>query len=428
MRFVKLCLGRLLARYVRQFFRTNSHIKLVAVVGSVGKTSTKSTIVDLLTTKYRVRTNRGNFNAALSAPLEILAVESPANPRRLADWIDVVKKARMSARQHHDIDIVVQEFGIDHPGEMAQFARYLQPDITVVTAISPEHMEFFGNLTTVAQEEFGLSHVSRKTLYNKEDIRPEFATCATSPVVMSYGTSEEATYRMRAGTFQPGRGFACQFTYADHASQPFVMPVIGIHQLRIAAGAAAVALELGVSMKMVVRSLARFRAVAGRMSILPGMKGATIIDDTYNASPLAVTSALETLYRLPTKRKIAVLGDMNELGKMTQLEHEAIGKLCDPKKLYCVVTVGPLAQQFLAPAATQRGCRVLSFATALQAVPTLKKLTGQDAVFLFKGSQGGIYLEEAVKPLLKNPHDASKLVRQSAEWLQRKQAFFDQKS
>ena len=202
------------------------------------------------------------------------------------------------------------------------------------------------------------------------------------------------------------------------------MPVVAKHQLRIAAGAAAVALEFNLDVESVITALENFTPVSGRMNLLSGINGSTIIDDSYNSSPLAAKSALETLYQLPAKTKIAVLGDMNELGDTTASEHRTLGTLCDPAQLSHVITVGSNAATFLAPAAQDNGCTVTSFDTAIDAVELLQSLAHQDTVLLFKGSQGGVYLEEAIKPLLESSKDTEKLVRQSKEWLSKKQAFF----
>lgn len=425
MRFFQFVVARLLARAVRTFFRTNPHIRLVAVVGSVGKTSTKSTIVDILGTTKNVRTNRGNFNAAFSAPLEMLGVDGPDNPRSISGWLTTLRRAYRSARQSHDIDVIVQEFGIDHPGEMAAFGRYVRPDILVVTAISPEHMEFFGDLETVAREEFALSAQSAVTLYNRDDIAPAFVNCAASRRVISYGTEPGADCCITTEAFAHGKGYTCRLTRGGQTSRAFLMPVVAPHQLRIAAGAAAVALEFGLAIERVITALEQFTPVPGRMNLLAGIHGATLIDDSYNSSPLAAASALHALYRLPAAAKIAVLGDMNELGDTTEAEHRALGTLCDPHHLTHLITVGPNTRRFLAPAAAAAGCTVTSFDKATEAVALLKSLAQKDSILLFKGSQGGIYLEEALKPLLKHSIDSTKLVRQSPEWLEKKRAFFD---
>lgn len=427
MKLFKYLVLRSLQASVRRLFRTNPSIKLIAVVGSVGKTSTKSAIVDILSTKNRIRTNRGNFNAELSAPLEILGVDGPANPRSLTGWLRTIISARRASTIHHDIDIIVQECGIDRPGEMAAFASYLRPDITIITAVSPEHMEFFGDITTVAHEEFGLSSVSKLVIYNHDDIDPSFTTLTGKTPTVSYGTKEGADCRLTT-TSASSDGFVCRLSHLNNTSHQFTIPVLGTHQLRIVAGAAAVALESGMKLADIITVLEQLKPVPGRMQPLPGVNGSLLIDDSYNSSPLAAASALQTLYSLPQAHKIAILGDMNELGNTTEAEHQALGRLCNPKQLTHLITVGPMARHHLAPAAKANGCTVTSFTTAPEAAELLSKLAVADTALLFKGSQGNIYLEEAIKPLLNNPDDSQKLVRQSPEWLKKKQKFFNQQT
>ena len=354
----------------------------------------------------------------------MLGIDGPKNPRSITDWLSTIYRAYRSARQLHDINVIVQEFGIDHPGEMAAFGRYVHPDVLVVTAISPEHMEFFGNLKTVAQEEFALSSHSIVTLYNRDDINSGFIAFANSERNLSYSTEPDADYYITAHQFNHSQGYTCTLTHGEQTSRECIMPVVAKHQLRIAAGAAAVALEFNLDVESVITALENFTPVPGRMNLLSGINGSMLIDDSYNSSPLAAKSALETLYQLPAKTKIAVLGDMNELGNTTASEHRTLGTLCDPAHLSHVITVGPNAATFLAPAAKDNGCTVTSFDKATDAVELLQSLARQDTVLLFKGSQGGVYLEEAIKPLLKSSKDTEKLVRQSKEWRRKKQTFF----
>ncbi|NCQ53926.1 hypothetical protein GW791_00510, partial [Candidatus Saccharibacteria bacterium] len=130
------------------------------------------------------------------------------------------------------------------------------------------------------------------------------------------------------------------------------------------------------------------------------------------------------LYKLSVPQRIAVLGSMNELGQTSQVEHEALGKLCDPNGLAWVITVGDEAEKYLAPAARARGCQVKSFKNAVQAGAFVRGVMEEGAAILFKGSQGGIYLEEAVKVVLHSTSDETKLVRQSIDWMVTKTAFF----
>jgi UDP-N-acetylmuramoyl-tripeptide--D-alanyl-D-alanine ligase len=153
------------------------------------------------------------------------------------------------------------------------------------------------------------------------------------------------------------------------------------------------------------------------MRTFSGVRGSLIIDDTYNASPEAVVAALDTLYEVPSKQKIAVLGQMNELGSFSESLHEQVGKHCDPKKLQLLVTVGNDANTYLADAAEKRGCKVMRCPTAYHAADVVLPLLKKGSVLLVKGSEGGIFLEEAVKELLENADDAKQLVRQSRTWM-----------
>ena len=149
-----------------------------------------------------------------------------------------------------------------------------------------------------------------------------------------------------------------------------------------------------------------------------------IIDDSYNSSPLAAACSLRELYLLLAPQHIAVLGDMNELGDSSQAEHAALGTLCDPEHLDWVVTVGNQAEKFLAPAAKLRGCQVRSFKDSISAGAFVRSVIDDNAAILFKGSEGGIFLEEAIKVVLHSSSDELRLVRQSPEWIARKNAFF----
>ncbi len=202
--------------------------------------------------------------------------------------------------------------------------------------------------------------------------------------------------------------------------------MLGEHNLRPAVAAGAVGAKLSMTLEEITKGLEKVRAVAGRMNVLRGVQDSFILDDTYNSSPLATTSALQTLYSLNVPSRIAVLGSMNELGASSAVEHEALGMLCDPAQLAWVITVGDDAEKYLAPTAKSRGCQVRSFKTALEAGAFVHKVLEPGAAILFKGSQGGVFLEEAVKVVLHDTADEAKLVRQSDSWLAQKERFFAQ--
>ena len=161
------------------------------------------------------------------------------------------------------------------------------------------------------------------------------------------------------------------------------------------------------------------------MQLLRGLENSTIIDDTYNASPLAVQAALTALMATEASQRIAILGSMNELGKTSAQAHEKIGSLCDSAKLDWVITIGEEAEKHLAPAALKNGCQVRSFLSPYQAGGFVHSILKPRAVILAKGSQNGVYAEEAVKVLLHSTEDEEKLVRQTPAWLKKKDDQFD---
>lgn len=415
-----------LENYVLQYFKAHPEVKLVAVAGSVGKTSTKVAIATVLAHSHRVRLHEGNHNTGISAPLAILGIQYPANIKSIGAWLSVFRAARRRIKDPTDVDVIVQELGIDKAGDMAEFSKYLRPDIAVVTAVTPEHMEFFGTIETVAQEELSVANFSQIAIINRDDIEGRFADFLTNAAISTYGTTAAAEYRFEIDEFTLENG------YTGHVIAPeFTEPVsasihlAGEHSLRPAMAAVTVAIKIGMLPAEIAAGLADIQAVPGRMNILRGVQGSTIIDDSYNSSPAAADAALRTLYGIDAPQRIAILGSMNELGVSSAEEHKKLGAFCDPGLLAWVLTIGEEAEKYLAPAARARGCQVKSFRSAIDAGSFAHSVLDDDAVVLVKGSQGNIYAEEAIKIILHTTHDGHELVRQSPEWLATKQHFFE---
>jgi UDP-N-acetylmuramoyl-tripeptide--D-alanyl-D-alanine ligase len=414
-----------LERYVKKYFKSHPEVKLVAITGSVGKTSTKFAIATVLQQHFRVRFHGGNHNSELSAPLAIMGIEYPDDIKSVAQWSRVRKamKARISAPS--DVDVIVQELGTDRIGQIPHFGTYLKPDIGVVTAVSPEHMEYFKTIDAVAKEELYISKYSKQVLINGDDIEQRFHYLAENKLVNTYGVASTNEYYFSYDEFNLDKGYVGKIEATEISKGiPADLMVFGSHSIRPVVAAAAIGIKLGMTSEEITRGIAKVHPVYGRMNILPGKNGIKIIDDSYNSSPLALKAALDTLYNLKITNNIAVIGDMNELGDSAASEHQIAASLCDPRKLSLVVTVGKLTKSFLAPAATLKGCKVLSFDNSKQAGEYLLKNAPENSTILFKGSEGGIYLEEAIKPLLKSPQLNINLVRQSATWLKRKDEFF----
>jgi len=401
---------RKLEKYVVKYFRKHPEVKLVVVAGSVGKTSTKRAIATLLSQRYRVALHEGNHNTPMSVPVAILGINYPGDVHSIGAWISVLRAARERIKEPTGVDVIIAEIGADHPGDIVAFGKYLKPYIGVVTAVTPEHMEFFNSIEAVAQEELATGNFSQMAIINRDDIDGRFANFLTNPNVDTYGTSGAAEYRFEVEDFTVDAGYKGAVIMPELEQPiPVNLKVVGEHSIRPAMGAVAVAAKMGLMPDEIAKGLALIRPVPGRMNILRGIEESIIIDDTYNSSPLAASSALQALYGLQTPQRIAILGSMNELGTSSATEHEKIGLMCDPMMLSWVITIGEEAEKYLAPAARRRGCQVRSFKSAIEA--------GGFA------HQGGIYAEEAVKVLCMMDDD-TKLVRQSPEWMQTKDEFF----
>ncbi len=420
-RFIQIQLENL----VRSYFKKHPEVKLVAVAGSVGKTSTKTAIATVLSKKFRVRMLEGNHNTHMSAPLGILGIDYPENVHSPFAWVRVLRAARRRINEPADVDVIVQELGTDRPGEIAHFGTYLRPAVGVVTAVTPEHMEFFNDIETVAQEELALANFSELAVINRDDIDGRFSDFLTNQNIDTYGTTAAAEYRIEVKDFDVQHGYDAWLVMSGFAeTYPANIRVIGEHSLRPIAGAVAVAVKLGMGPHDIVSGVEDVVPVPGRMNLLRGAEKTVLIDDTYNSSPASAEAALQTLYGMQAPQRIAILGSMNELGNSSAAEHETLGRLCDPSLLAWVVTVGIEAEKYLAPAAKARGCQVRSFASAIDAGAFVRSVMEEGAAILAKGSQGDIYCEESLKLLLHATADDHKLVRQSPAWIRTKNEFF----
>lgn len=417
----------MLERYVVKYFKKHPEVKLIVVAGSVGKTSTKRAIASVLSQRFRVALEEGNHNTHLSAPLAILGVRYPDDVKSIKAWLSVFRAVRERIKMPTGTDVIIQEIGADHPGDIAHFGKYLRPYIAVVTAVTSEHMEFFKEMDAVAKEELTAANFSELAVINRDDIEGQYAKFLTNPNLSTYGTTGVAEYHFETQNFTPEKGYEGLVISPEFEPIAVTVKVVGEHSLRPVMGAVAVAIKMGMTAEEIVAGLKIIKPVPGRMNILKGQRDTTIIDDSYNSSPIAASAALQALYNLPAPQRIAVLGDMNELGDLSKTEHEKLGNLCDPNLLSWVVTIGEKAEKYLAPAARLRGCQVRSFKNAIDAGAFVHSVIEAGAVVLVKGSQGGIYSEETVKVLC-NMDQTNELVRQSPKWLQIKTNFFSKVS
>lgn len=405
----KAFICRLLERQVEELRRKND-FRVVAVTGSVGKTSTKLAIAKTLAKTRKTMYQDGNYNDRLTVPLVLFGQKEPNIFNPLA-WQRIVRENARMLKQAYPYDFAVLELGVDGPGQMADFA-YLKPDLAVVTAVAPEHMEYFGNLRNVAEEELAVVEFSNDALLNKDNIAPEYLPGGPYSL---YG--ENAEYSVTARRPDGLKGQHITVHLPDVQTLEADINFLGEQGAKVALAAVAAAHKLGLSAEQIKSGLQSVPQFPGRMQVLAGVDRSQLIDDTYNASPLAVKAALDVLYGAEAPQRIAILGSMNEMGEGSPALHKEIGAYCDPAKLDLVVAVGREATDYLAPAALARGCLVKTFLNPYEAGEFVKSQLKSGAVVLAKGSQNGVFAEEALKQLLKNPEDSRKLVRQSPYWL-----------
>lgn len=420
-KILKKLVAAVLGHQVRAL-RKRHQFKIVGVVGSIGKTSTKLAIAQTLSKSLRVRYQDGNYNDLVSVPLIFFGHELPSLLNPIA-WLRIFASNSRQLRRDYPYDVVVVELGTDGPGQIVAFKEYLELDVAVVTAIAPEHMEYFADLKAVADEELAVTGFSKRVIYNFDLVAPEYRT-GLPDGSMSYSlAAPEADFYLANILKSPG-SLEGDIKHNSEIYLHINQEVIAEPQLYSAMAAVVSGYCLELKSTQILAGLGAIMPVSGRFRRLRGINGSTIIDDTYNASPDAVKSGLQALYKLEAPQKIAILGSMNELGAMSADAHRQIGELCDPAQLQLVVTIGREAGTHLAPAAENKGCQVKSFDSPYDAGEYLQSKVEQGAIIFAKGSQNGVFAEEAVKKLLADPEDSNKLVRQSEAWQKQKQASF----
>lgn len=423
---------------------------VVAVTGNVGKTSTKDCIYAVLShglEQGSVRKSEKSMNSEIGLPLAILGLDNAWSSASgwMANLWEGLKVAlgvgtRAGGARASDFpEWLVLEVGADHPGDIERVAKWLRPDIAVLTRMSdvPVHVEYFKDATEVLREKMFLAQAVKAggaVVVNADDHHwdgPVAALMAARGDVkkVSYGQKKGSdahivesgvSYRMDPLPLPVGqRGVIRMDKDAESAVEAKIEleGVLGGHLIYPVAAACAVALVVGVR-SSVERAFKDFEAPKGRMRVLDGLNGCALIDDTYNSSPLACAEALDSLAGLTLKgKKFAVLGDMKELGANAERAHRDIGRLAG-HSMHTVVTVGDMAR-FIALGAIDAGLspeRVLSFDDSEAAGAALRDLVRAGDVVLIKGSQS-MRMEKATKALLAHPERAvDLLVRQEEEW------------
>jgi len=404
--------------------------KIVAVTGSVGKTSAKDAIYAALAPHLHVRKSEKSFNSEIGVPLTILGCETGwKNP---LIWIGNIFRGLLLLIRGDDYPRwLVVEVGADRPGDIRSIAQWLRPDIAVITGVPeiPVHVEFFDSPLALAREKRALAEYVKqggKLVLNGDDTRMVELCTDFRGMTVKYGLDESNDlYAADLTTeYEGDQPIGVQFRLQRGGSSLPVRVRGALGKPRVYAALAAIAVGqlAGVDEVSIANSLAEWSPSAGRMRVLRGRNGATIIDDSYNSSPVAVLAALDTLDELQGKRKIAVLGDMLELGRFSTEAHRSVGKRV-AKVADRLYTVGfrarTIAEAALEAKMKEKNMRVYELNESARAGQELAEELKPGDVVLVKGSQAA-RMERAVLALMDEPDRAKELlVRQEDEWKNR---------
>ncbi|MFM2423773.1 MAG: hypothetical protein RLZZ70_160, partial [Candidatus Parcubacteria bacterium] len=371
---------------------------IIAITGSVGKTSTKDAIFSVLRHHRKTRKSEKSFNSEIGVPLSILGLPNAWSNPVMWFW-NIIEGLFIAFFSKNYPEVLVLECGVDRPGDMRALTAWLKPDITVITRLPdvPVHVEYFSSPEAVSEEKLLLAAALKPNgifVYNHDD--PKLQEALLSIRQPSVGFSRYLPTQFTASgdeiVYRDDIPVGSQFKL-KHLEEEVTIKVlgsIGVQNAYTFAAAAAVASQFDISLPEVAKALADHTGPTGRMRVIPGIKGTCIIDDTYNSSPIAAESALQSLRELRGfKRKIAVLGDMLELGQYSSREHERIGAVA-AHSADVLLTVGVRSRK-TAEGALEHGLsekNVFQYEESTQAGKELQNMIQPGDVILIKGSQG----------------------------------------
>lgn len=424
----KKIVAKLLAWEARRVLKRFSP-RIVAITGSVGKTSTKDAIVAVLERSTHVRGSVKSYNSEFGVPLTILGLDNAWGSA--IGWMrNLVKGFMVPYLSHGYPDWLVLEVGADKPGDIASITQWLHPEIAVMTRIGevPVHVEQFGSPLHIIEEKSHLLRAVREggaVVLNNDDEKVRTMKTPAGVQVRSYGLGEGASVRgvlahILYNKNQP-MGMTVKVETGGKSVPLRLKNVFGVHAVMPALAALAVADLAQVNLLDAVKGLEWLEPAPGRLRLLAGMKDSLILDDTYNSSPVALHAALDTLQELKVKgKKIAVLGDMMELGVYSVEEHKKAGRhvamVCD--QLYLVGTRAPAVEEG-ARLGGMSSDRIKKYSDSTSAGQAVAKEIAKGDLILVKGSQS-LRMERAVREIMKEPEFAPDLlVRQDAEWSKR---------
>lgn len=352
-------------------------VPVVGITGSVGKTTTKEFAAKILSAKYSVLKSEMNFNNRLGLALSLLKLE-----------------------KRHQVAVV--EMGMSAPGEIAGLTRIAPPDISVITNIRPVHLQFFGSLQGIAlakKEILDGTKAGGTAVLNGDDPLVAGIAASWKGRRVVFGRSPACDVRALNIRHRGYDGLSLELTYGREGTAidlPFIYESFVDNFL----AAAAAAYAMSLPMKAVIARAPLLKPFAMRGTLIMLGKGIRLVDDSYNSNPGALDAALKTLTLLPASRRVAVLGDMLELGEKEGEFHAGAGRTAARSGWDLLVTVGPLARRMAegAAAAGMDPACMLSFADSAEAAGGIAPLLREGDLLLVKGSRG-VRMERIVEAL-----------------------------
>ena len=361
---------------IAEFYRKQLDIKVVGITGSVGKTSTKEMIASVLAEKYRVLKTLGNFNNELGLPLTVF-------------------------RLREEDEIAVLEMGISHFGEMHRLSKIARPDICVITNIGQCHLEFLGDRDGVLKaktEIFDYLAPAGTIVLNGDD--DKLATLqevkGIQPVFFGIDSDRmiSATQIHSLGL----KGIACRIC-TGQGDFDVTIPIPGYHMVYNALAGTAVGLSLGMTTEEIKRGIEKLESLSGRFHIIE-TDNYTVVDDCYNANPVSMKASLKVLGDA-LGRKVAILGDMGELGENEQQLHEEVGVAAGQQGIQMLICVGALSEGMAKAAKeTNPQMEVIHKQTLEEAISSLPQYLKQGDTILVKASHF-MHFEKIVEVLTK---------------------------
>jgi UDP-N-acetylmuramoyl-tripeptide--D-alanyl-D-alanine ligase len=434
---IKKILGRMILNYLRFFAKIqlskNPQATIIGITGSAGKTSTREAMLLILKSRGKVKQSEG-ANSESGIPLDILGLR-PRN-YSFSDWLRLTILAPIRVLTFaEDFDYYVVEMGIDSPRppkNMAHLLSIITPNVGVVLNADLTHSAAFDYLvkdnnpmrrkekliSLIAKEKMGLARgLAAKGVavinLDQRELTNNLKDVASRKI--TYGKSVKANLRITS-ILASSSGLSFSFNYQGSIYTLAVQDILPDHYAYTFAAAIAAASALGIPPSLSIKALENYRAPAGRMRVFQGLNDTTIIDSSYNASPSSMLESLKLLKKIGGKhKKIAVLGDMRELGISAKLAHKDLAQWAG---VYAdeVILFGELTKEFTLPLLESKKIPTTHFSEMSHLIKYLKNRLKPNVHVLVKGSQNEIFLERAVEAILKNKSDVQNLCRRGKYW------------